>query len=158
MSILTHRLREVFVAHFPSGFFRVSSWSKSRKLWCQFVFTPLKTSAKLPLGQPSQAPQVRSLQHPQCPARILHSVILLPALCLLSMLPAIFDEEFWFPIVCVCVALSRIWLLWPRDCSPSGLSVHTFPARILGVGCCVVCQGSSWLRGSNPSLLFLSHW
>lgn len=28
-------------------------------------------------------------------------MIFLPALCLLSLLPAIFDEEFWFPIVCV---------------------------------------------------------
>ena len=35
-----------------------------------------------------------------------------PALYLLPLLPAIFDEEFWFPVVCVC-AQSYLTLVTP---------------------------------------------
>ena len=40
------------------------------------------------------------------------------------------------------------------DCSPPGSSVHEIlQARILGVGCHALLQGSFWTQGSNPCLL-----
>ena len=66
--------------------------------------------------------------------------------------------------VCVCVGTHSVAqscpTLWDTvDCSPLGSSVHgIFQARILGVGCYFLLQGTFSTKGSNPHILCLLHW
>ena len=156
MFILTHRLREIFVAHFPSDpsslimeqiSALVSVCLYTSQDICQAAFGRTQPSLRF------AASSTRSVQLG------FHNVILLPALCLLSLLPAIFDEEFWFPIVCVCACTqSYLTLVTPWIAARQVPQSIDFSSKNTGVGCHVVRQGIFLTRGSNPSLLFLSHW
>ena len=52
------------------------------------------------------------------------------------------------------VSQSCLTLCDPRDCSPSGSSVHgTSPSKNIGVGCHSLLQGIFPTQGLNPGLL-----
>ena len=56
-----------------------------------------------------------------------------------------------------CLVANSCPILWdPMDCSPPGSSVHgIFQARILGVGCHLLLQGTFLTQGLNQYPL---HW